>query len=262
MKTVLSIAGTDPSGGAGVQADLKTISAHGVFAMNIITSVVAQNTSRVISILDMPDNMINDQIDGIFEDIQVDGVKIGMLNNSRIMTAVANKLKEYKPKNIVLDPVMYAKNGCPLMDEDSITTLIEEVIPLADLITPNIPEAEKIADMKINNLEDMKTASKKIVEQGAKAVLLKGGHSQGDAIDVLYDGENFFEYKTERIDTKNTHGTGCTLSASIASNLALGKPMDEAIKESKEYITNAIKYSLDLGKGHGPTNHFYKFFSN
>ncbi|MDE6189693.1 MAG: bifunctional hydroxymethylpyrimidine kinase/phosphomethylpyrimidine kinase [Clostridia bacterium] len=262
MKTALTIAGSDCSGGAGVQADIKTMSAIGVFAMSVIVSVVAENTSRVISIEDVSPKTIADQIDAVFEDISVDAVKVGMLSSPDCMKTVAEKLTQYKPKHIVIDPVMYAKNGCPLMQESAIDTLIKTVIPIATLLTPNIPEAEKISGMKIETVEDMKTAARKIVELGAKAVLVKGGHYIGDARDVLYDGKEYREYVSKRIDTKNTHGTGCTLSSAIASYLALGESLDSAVENAKSYVTGAIENALELGKGCGPTHHFFKYYKN
>lgn len=262
MKKVLTIAGSDCSGGAGIQADIKTFSAHGVFGMSVIISVVAENTSRVIDFQDISPDIIEKQIDAVFEDIEVDAVKIGMLSNAEIMKAVAKKLKEYNPKNVVIDPVMYAKTGDALMDPNAIDTMIAEVIPLADVLTPNIPEAEKIAGIEIDNIEKMKEAARIIHEMGCRSVLVKGGHAVGDAVDVLFDGEEYSYYSAERINTKNTHGTGCTYSSSIASNLALEHPLAEAIAESKEYVTNAIKHSLSIGKGHGPTNHFYNLYLN
>lgn len=262
MKKVLTIAGSDCSGGAGIQADLKTFSAHGVYGMSVIVSVVAENTSRVIDIQDISPDMIEKQIDAIFEDIEVDAVKIGMLSNALCMEAVARKLEEYKPKNIVIDPVMYAKNGSPLMEPNSINTLIKVILPYADILTPNIPEAEKISNIKIGNYEDMERAAKIIYEMGSKNVLLKGGHAIGDPIDILYDGRDFYYYKSKRIDTKNTHGTGCTFSSAIASNLALGMGVPAAVERAKKYITTAIEHSLDIGKGHGPTHHFYDLYKN
>ncbi|NLJ87984.1 MAG: bifunctional hydroxymethylpyrimidine kinase/phosphomethylpyrimidine kinase [Epulopiscium sp.] len=262
MKKVVTIAGSDCSGGAGIQADLKTFSAHGVFGMSVIVSVVAENTSRVIDIQDITPDIIEKQIDAIFEDIEVDAVKIGMLSKEACMKAVAKKLEEYKPKNIVIDPVMYAKNGCPLMDPNSIDSLIKFIIPHADLLTPNIPEAEKITNMKINNEEDMKVASKIIYDMGCKNVLIKGGHAIGDAIDVLYDGEEYYYYKSRRINTKNTHGTGCTFSSAITANLALGMTMPNSVNKAKKYITTAIEHSLNIGKGHGPTHHFYDLYKH
>ncbi|GLI04823.1 hypothetical protein YDYSG_08530 [Paenibacillus tyrfis] len=202
MKKVLTIAGSDCSGGAGIQADLKTFSAHGVFGMSVIVSVVAENTSRVIDIQDVRPDMIEKQIDAIFEDIDVDAVKIGMLSQPECMEAVAGKLKQYAPANIVLDPVMYAKNGCPLMNPDAIDTLIEKVIPFADLLTPNIPEAEKIAGMSIHNVEDMKKSAEAIYRMGCKNVLVKGGHASGSALDILFDGERFYTFDAQLLRPK------------------------------------------------------------
>jgi hydroxymethylpyrimidine/phosphomethylpyrimidine kinase len=262
MKKVLSIAGSDCSGGAGIQADLKTFSAHGVYGMSVIVSVVAENTSHVIDIQDITPDMIEKQIDAVFEDIGVDAVKIGMLSTEPCMEAVSKKLEQYKPNNVVIDPVMYAKNGCPLMDPNSIDTLIKVILPYADLLTPNIPEAEKISNIKINNAEDMKTAAKLIYNMGCKNVLVKGGHAIGNALDVLYDGKEFHYFETRRINTKNTHGTGCTFSSAIASNLALGMTMPAAVDQAKKYITTAIEHSLNIGKGNGPTHHFYDLYRN
>lgn len=262
MKKVLSIAGSDCSGGAGIQADLKTFSAHGVFGMSVIVSVVAENTSRVIDIQDVTPDMIRKQIDAVFEDIEVDAVKVGMLSGADCMQAVAEKLREYASQHVVIDPVMYAKNGCPLMDPGAIDTLIEKIVPRATLLTPNIPEAEKIAGMKIHSLADMEEAARVIHKMGCSAVLVKGGHAVGDATDVLFDGENFTHYTAERINTKNTHGTGCTYSSAIASNLALGHSPAEAVGRAKNYVTTAIRHSLAIGKGNGPTHHFYDLYRN
>lgn len=262
MKRVLSIAGSDCSGGAGIQADLKTFSAHGVFGMSAIVSVVAENTSRVIDIQDITPDMIEKQIDAVFEDIGTDAVKVGMLSGPACMKAVAGRLLHYAPENVVIDPVMYAKNGCPLMDPNATGTLIETVIPLADVLTPNIPEAEKIADMKISNIRDMESAAKRIHGMGCGNVLVKGGHSEGSALDVLFDGERYFHFDAPRIDTRNTHGTGCTYSSAIASNLALGLSLELAVERAKAYVTTAIRHSLSLGKGNGPTHHFYDLYKN
>ncbi len=262
MKTALTIAGSDCSGGAGIQADLKTMSSLGVFGMSVVVCVVAENTSRVISILDITPKMIEEQMDAIFEDINVDAVKIGMLSTPVCIEAVYKKLIEYKPKNIVVDPVMYAKNGCALMPPSSVDCLLKTIVPLATVITPNIPEAECIADMKISTIDDMKKACEIIHKMGVEHVLVKGGHYEGDATDILYDGEQFYSFVTERIDTKNTHGTGCTLSSAIASNLANGEDIVSAVKHAKEYVTEAIRYSLSIGKGNGPTNHFWKFYKD
>lgn len=262
MKKVLSIAGSDCSGGAGIQADLKTLAAHGVYGMSVIVSVVAENTSRVIDTQDIAPEMIEKQIDAIFEDIGTDAVKVGMLSQSVCMKAVARKLREYRPQNIVIDPVMVAKNGCPLMQPDSMDTLIREILPLADLLTPNIPEAEKIAGIAISSVADMERAARLIVGMGTKKVLVKGGHAKGDALDILFDGAKVYRFNAERIDTKNTHGTGCTYSSALASNLALGFSLEEAVRRAKEYITTAIRHSLPIGKGCGPTHHFYALYRN
>ena len=262
MKKVLSIAGSDCSGGAGIQADLKTFSAHGVFGMSVIVSVVAENTSRVIDIQNVTPDMIEKQIDAVFEDIEVDAVKIGMLSTPECMKAVAATVKQYQPENVVIDPVMYAKNGCPLMEPTAVSTLIETIIPLADVLTPNIPEAEKIADMQISTVSDMETAARKIHSMGCKSVVVKGGHHIGNAVDVLFDGRNFYHFETARIVTKNTHGTGCTFSSAIASQLAKGKSVPDAVKAAKTYVTMAIEHSLAIGKGCGPTHHFYELYQH
>ncbi len=260
MKNCLSIAGSDCSGGAGIQADIKTFAALGCFGMSVIVAVVAENTSRVISIQDVIPAMIKDQIDAVFEDIEVDAVKVGMLSGTNTMKAVADKLREYNPPNIVIDPVMIAKGGCALMAPAAWDTLKEEIIPLSFLLTPNIPEAEKITGIDINTIPDMQRAAQTIHEMGAENVLIKGGHLQGNAVDILFDGKEFASFSSERIDTKNTHGTGCTLSSAITANLANGMDLHKAVEEAKKYITMAIKYSLNIGKGHGPLNHFYEFY--
>lgn len=260
MTPILTIAGSDCSGGAGIQADLKTFCAHGLFGMSVIVSVVAENTATVKSVENISTKVVADQIDCVFTDIVPNAVKIGMLSDVEIMKIVAEKLTQYKAKNIVLDPVMYAKNGHPLMDVENIDTLINKVIPIADIITPNIPEAEHISKIKIETVEDMKKAAQEIIKMGCKAVLIKGGHHIGDAVDVLYDGNNFHTFTTQRIDTKNTHGTGCTLSSAIASNLAKGNDMPTSVKLAKDYVTTAITHSLELGKGCGPTHHFYDMY--
>lgn len=262
MKKVLSIAGSDCSGGAGIQADLKTFSAHGVFGMSVIVSVVAENTSRVIDIQDITPDMIGKQIDAVFEDIGTDAVKIGMLSSAECMESVAEKMGQYRPENIVIDPVMYAKNGCPLMDRKAVSTLLEKIIPLADILTPNIPEAEKIADIKIVSIKDVEKAARRIYDMGAKAVVIKGGHAAGNALDILFDGKKFIYFDAARIDTKNTHGTGCTFSSAIASCLAKGMNTREAVEKAKAYVTTAIAHSLSIGKGNGPTHHFYDLYQN
>ena len=254
MIPVLTIAGSDASGGAGIEADIKTFCAHGLYGMSVITSVVAENTFRVINAYDMSAQAVGDQIEAIFEDIAPKAVKIGMLPNAKIMQIVAEKLEKFNAENVVLDPVMQAKNGFNLMSERE--NLLSKMLGIIDLITPNIPEAEILTNTEISNENDMKNAALIIAEKGAKSVLIKGGHKKGTSDFLLFD-EKFFEYKTKFINTKNTHGTGCTLSSAIASNLALGRKMNEAVENAKKYIQGAIENSLDLGHGAGPLNHFY-----
>lgn len=260
MHKVLTIAGSDCSGGAGIQADLKTMSAHGVFGMSVIASVVAENTARVIAIEEISPKMIADQMDAVFEDIFPDAVKVGMLSTPACMQAVADKLRQYQPRHIVIDPVMYAKNGCALMHPEAVGALIEIILPLATVLTPNIPEAECIAKMKIEGVADMEMAARKIHAMGCRNVLVKGGHAIGNALDVLFDGSGFEYFETVRIDTKNTHGTGCTLSSAIASNLALGYPIQQAVSHAKAYVTEGIRHALAIGRGCGPLHHFHAFF--
>lgn len=261
MKTALTIAGSDSGGGAGIQADLKTFSALGVYGMSVITAVTAQNTQEVRSVQDIEISIIKDQIEAIFDDIHVDTVKIGMLSSAETIEAVAQSLQKYQPKFIVVDPVMVSKGGHHLLQLDAVSALKEKIIPLATLITPNIPEAEVLVKDTIHSAEEMMKACLAIHALGANAVLLKGGHLNGDPNDLLFDGENFTWLKGTRIQTKNTHGTGCTLSSAIAANLAKGASLSEAVHEAKRYITLAITHSLNLGKGHGPTNHFYELYN-
>ncbi len=230
VKHALTIAGSDCSGGAGIQADLKTFAAHGIYGMSAIVSVVAENTCRVLDIQDITPDMIEKQIIAVFEDIEVHAVKVGMLSTRAGMLAVSKMLKQYRPKHVVIDPVMVAKGGCALMQEEALSTLIEEMIPLADVLTPNIPEAEAITGMKIQSEEERKRAAQ--------------------------------TFATKRIPTKNTHGTGCTFSSAIASNLALGYAMPQAVANAKDYVTMAITHALEIGKGHGPTHHLYDVYQN
>lgn len=258
MKQILTIAGSDSGGGAGIQADIKAISANGGFAMSVITSVTAQNTVAVTDAYDLPIQLIETQLDAIFSDFEVASVKTGMLSTSRIVNVVAHKLREYKPEVIVVDPVMISKSKFPLLQEEAVDSLKNNIIPLATVLTPNVYEAELLSTQEINTIDDAKSAAKTIAELGCNAVLVKGGHLGDEkAIDVLYcDGEYSF-FEGERIETKNTHGTGCTYSSAIATHLANDKKLDEAIHASKVYITEAIRNSLDIGHGHGPTHHFY-----
>ena len=266
MKNVLTIAGSDCSGGAGIQADLKSFSANGVYGMSVITAITAQNTQGVFAVEDLKESIIKEQIDSIFSDINVDAVKIGMVSKTSTINVISEKLKQYKPKNVVLDPVMISKSGYDLLKPEAKKSLIENLIPLADLITPNIPEAEEILKeigssiKKINTLDDMENAAREVKALGCKSVLIKGGHFTGDAIDVLYTEKEVFHFNFERINTKNTHGTGCTLSSAIASNLAKGLSIKDSVEKAKKYITTAILYSLDIGHGVGPTHHFYELY--
>ncbi|WP_033827085.1 bifunctional hydroxymethylpyrimidine kinase/phosphomethylpyrimidine kinase [Bacillus andreraoultii] len=260
MKTALTIAGSDSGGGAGIQADLKTFAANGVFGMSVITAVTAQNTVDVRSIQNIDTNIIKDQIEAVFDDLPVDAVKIGMLSNPRIVQTVAETLVKYEPRHLILDPVMVSKGGHHLLENDAILSLTKDVIPLATVITPNIPEAEVLIERPIITESDMKEACMTMVELGAKTVLLKGGHLPGDPNDLFFDGNRFYWLKGNRIHTKNTHGTGCTLSSAIAANLAKGYPLYESVQRAKAYIEIAIKHSLNIGKGHGPTNHFYEIY--
>lgn len=261
MKNVLTIAGSDSCGGAGIQADLKTFSAQGTYGMSVITAVTVQNTQGVFGCQDIDPEIIKGQIDAIFTDIEVSAVKIGMVSRIETIHAIAEKLEQYQPRNIVLDPVMISKSGFDLMQPEAKDTLIRRLLPLAYLITPNLPEAEVITGRKIETLAEMEEAAKAIYAMGPKNVLIKGGHLEGEATDLLYDGKQLLTLQSERIHTKNTHGTGCTLSSCIAANLARGKSVEEAVRIAKDYITIAIAHALDIGKGVGPTNHFYELYN-
>ena len=257
MRTALSIAGSDSSGGAGIQADIKTMTANGGYAMTAITASTAQNTTGVTGIMEVTPEFLAQQLDSIFTDIRPDAVKIGMVSSSALIQVIAEKLKEYKAENIVVDPVMVATSGSKLISDDAIETLKTCLMPLSSILTPNIPEAEVLAEMKVETEEEMILAAKKISETFHCAVLCKGGHQLNDANDLLYrDGEYKWFYG-KRIQNPNTHGTGCTLSSAIASNLAKGYSMDESVKRAKDYISEALEAMLDLGKGSGPMKHCF-----
>lgn len=258
MKKVVTIAGSDSSGGAGIQADIKTMMAHGVYAMSAITALTAQNTTGVYDVLEATPEFVGEQIDCIFNDIRPDAVKIGMVSNIGIIEKIAEKLKEHQAENIVVDPVMVSTSGCALMSPDAQETLVTKLLPLADIITPNIPEAECLCGFEIKSTEDMVRAAEVIGKNLKGCVLIKGGHLTETADDLLYDNGEFLWYRGERVDNPNTHGTGCTLSSAIASNLALGYDMKTSVKNAKDYITGALKDGLDLGKGSGPLNHAYR----
>jgi hydroxymethylpyrimidine/phosphomethylpyrimidine kinase len=266
MHTALTIAGSDCSGGAGIQADIKTMTMNGVYAMSVITALTAQNTTGVTGIMEVSPDFLKMQIDAVFTDIFPDAVKIGMVSSPALIEVIAERLTFYKAKNIVVDPVMVATSGAKLITDDAIDVLIKKLMPLATVITPNIPEGEILSGMKITCREDMEKAAKLISEKISTdsgqtvSVLLKGGHSICDADDLLYSDGRVYWYKGTRIDNPNTHGTGCTLSSAIASMLAIGVPLDDSISEAKTYITGALEAGLDLGSGSGPLMHNYQLY--
>ena len=260
IKKCLTIAGSDCSGGAGIQADLKAFSAHGVYGASVITSVVAENTSRVISVFNVPVREIEKQIDAVFEDVEIDAVKLGMLPTAEIIKAVADKLKTYKPPFIVCDPVMVATSGDALSESGIGKAFIEHLFPIADLITPNIPETQALSGIEIHSTDDMRRAAEILAEKGAKNVLVKGGHLTEKAEDILYTKDKVYSLTAELVNSPNTHGTGCTLSSAITANLALGNDLYTSVKLAKDYITEAIRNSYTVGKGHSPVHHFYKLW--
>lgn len=255
MKTVLTIAGSDSSGGAGIQADIKTISAHKLYASSAITALTAQNTTGVFDILNVSSDFLKSELDSVFTDIYPDAVKIGMVSEIELINSISEKLIEYKAKNIVLDPVMVATSGAHLLNDNAINTLIEKLFPLATIITPNVLEAEVLANMSIKTKEDMEQAAIIISKLTNGAVLVKGGHSINDSNDLLYYNNELIWFKGNRIDNPNTHGTGCTLSSAIASNLAMGISIPDAVRNAKAYISKCLSSMLDLGKGSGPLDH-------
>ncbi|MEQ2547859.1 bifunctional hydroxymethylpyrimidine kinase/phosphomethylpyrimidine kinase [Dorea ammoniilytica] len=255
MRTALTIAGSDSSGGAGIQADIKTMISNGVYAMSAITALTAQNTTGVTGIMEVTPEFLEDQMDNIFTDIYPNAVKIGMVSSDALINKIADKLEEYKAGNIVVDPVMVATSGAKLICDEAVDALKKRLLPIATVLTPNIPEAEVLSGMKIHTEEDMIKAAEKIGTEYHCAVLCKGGHQLNDANDLLWrDGEYKWFYG-ERIDNPNTHGTGCTLSSAIASNLAKGYDLDTSVERAKKYISGALAAMLDLGKGSGPMNH-------
>ena len=257
MKAALTIAGSDCSGAAGIQADLKTMLANGVYGMSCITSLTAQNTTGVRSILNSDPKFLADQIDMVFEDIVPDAVKTGMIPSKDLVEVTAEKLKNYEVKNLVVDPVMVATSGADLSNSESVKALKAKLIPLASVVTPNVPEAEVLSGLKISTKDDMIEAAKKINAECGCSVLIKGGHSGSNCDDVLFHDGEVIVFEMQKIDTRNTHGTGCTLSSAIACNLAKGMDVPGAVKRAKEYITGAIKAGLDLGHGRGPLDHGY-----
>lgn len=257
MKTSLTIAGSDSIGGAGIQADIKTMMAHGVYAMSAITALTAQNTMGVQGIMEVSPEFLAMQLDSIFTDIMPHSVKIGMVSSAELIEVISQKLILYKAKNIVVDPVMVSTSGSALIKENSLNTLKEKLFPLATVITPNIPEAEILSNTKILSEKDMEVSAKIIAGNLSCAVLIKGGHGTNDANDLLYDKNNFIWIKGKRINNPNTHGTGCTLSSAIASNLAKGYDLDKSVVLAKQYICESLESMLDLGNGNGPLNHAF-----
>lgn len=262
---VLTIAGSDSGGGAGIQADLKTFAARGVYGMSAVTAITAQNTTGVQGVFPLPASFVGRQIDSVMSDIGADIIKIGMLANKNIIDVVTSRLRKCKPKLVILDPVMIAKGGHALLKYDAQQSLLKKLVPLAFVITPNLHEARALTGLRINTIEDMKRAAVLLYERGARNVVIKGGHLPHNAyaVDVLYNGTTFHEFSVRRIRTKNTHGTGCTFASAIAAELARGKDIYEAVRIAKKYITSALKASrnLSIGKGHGPLNHSYGLIS-
>ncbi len=260
MKKVLTIAGSDSCGGAGIQADLKTFAALGVYGMSVVTAVTAQNTTGVYAVEEVSPAGVTAQMECLFEDIPVDAVKIGMVSTTGIIQAIAQGLDKWNAKNVVLDPVMVSKSGNNLLRPDARDELVKRLLPLATVVTPNIPEAQALANRKIATVPEMETAAKVIKSMGPRSVVIKGGHLEGEPVDVFYDGQQFTHLSARRIVTKNTHGTGCTFSSAIAAYLALGHSPLAAVQQAKEYITQAIAHSFRLGKGVGPTHHFFRYY--
>lgn len=257
MKTVLTIAGSDCSGGAGIQADIKTIAAHGLYAMSVITALTAQNTTGVSSVSDVSPEFVKMQIDAVFTDIYPDAVKIGMVSNIEIIDVIVERLKYYNAKNIVVDPVMVATSGSKLLKDEAIEAVKNKLIPLADIITPNTSEAEVLSNIAIESQLDMETSAKFISKMLNGAVLIKGGHIGENSNDLIFIEDQYHWINGKRVNNPNTHGTGCTLSSAIACNLALGLSIKESVSNAKDYITGALEDNLNLGKGSGPLNHMY-----
>jgi hydroxymethylpyrimidine/phosphomethylpyrimidine kinase len=256
----MTIAGSDSGGGAGIQADLKTFAALGVYGTSALTAITAQNTVGVTAVHEIPADVIAAQIKAVLDDIGADAVKTGMLSSSAIVEVVARELRRNGVERLVVDPVMIAKSGDPLLKEEAVEALRTRLVPLAAVVTPNIPEAEVLTGMTITSQEDMRRAAEQILGMGARGVVVKGGHLEGPATDLFYDGSDFHEFTAPRIDTVNTHGTGCTFASAIAAGLAQGLPVIDAVARAKEYVTEAIRRSFPIGQGHGPLNHFYQLW--
>ncbi len=255
---VLTIAGSDPSGGAGIQGDIKTIEANGAFALSVLTAVTAQNSIKMFKTFDLPLWIIDEQLKSLFQDFNISTIKTGMLSSLEIVNHLSAFFNELPVTHFVLDPVMMSKDGSPLLRPDAIETLKSKLIPLATVLTPNIPEAEQLIHKKINSVSEAEEAARLILNLGCQAVLIKGGHlPEAPGCDVLFDGKKITHFNSEFINTKNTHGTGCTYASAIATHLAKGKSLQQSVQAAKSYVTEAIRHSLHIGQGHGPTNHFY-----
>lgn len=253
----MTIAGSDSGGGAGIQADLKTFAAMGAYGTSVLTAITAQNTVTVTEVVEMPDSIIRSQIDAVITDIGTDVVKTGMMSSAEIIETVVDKLKEYDLRTLVVDPVMIAKGGARLLREDAVDALKTLLIPLATVVTPNIPEAEALVGHEIEDMDAMRDAAKMIVAMGARSVVVKGGHMRGPATDIFYDGTEVKAFTAQRISTDNTHGTGCTFGSAIAAGLAKGQSLRASVSNAKKYVTEAIRFAPAIGQGNGPLNHFY-----
>ena len=256
----MTIAGSDSGGGAGIQADLKTFAALGVYGTSVLTAITAQNTVGVTAVHEIPTDVIIAQIEAVISDIGANAVKTGMLSSSGIVKVVALELERHRVDNLVVDPVMVAKSGDSLLKDEAVEALRTQLIPLASVVTPNIPEAEVLTGLTITSSGDTRQAAQQIVAMGAGSVVVKGGHLDGPATDLFYDGSSFQEFTAARIETANTHGTGCTFASAVAAGLAQGKNVIDAVAQAKEYVTDAIRASFPIGRGHGPLNHFYNLW--
>ncbi len=258
--TAMTIAGSDSGGGAGIQADLKTFSALGVFGTSTLTAITAQNTVGVTAVHEVPTDIISAQIDAVITDIGADAVKTGMLSSAAIVATVSDAVRRHGITNLVVDPVMVAKSGDRLLREEAISSICNDLIPLAKVVTPNIPEAEDLTGLSIESDADVRQAAEAIIRMGARSVVIKGGHRDGPPTDVLYDGATFLEFTTERIPSTNTHGTGCTFASAVAAGLARGLEIPDAVQQAKDYVTAAIRAAYPIGQGHGPLHHFHAFW--
>ena len=260
MRSVLTIAGSDSSGGAGIQADLKTFAAHGVYGMSVITALTAQNTQTVTGVFEAPAEFVGQQIDTVVVDIRPDAVKTGMLSSAPIIAVVAEKIGQHGLRNVVVDPVMVSKSGARLLREDAVEALRSRLLPLADVVTPNIPEAGDLLGRVLRTEDDARQAAEDVLALGPRAVVLKGGHREGDVVtDLLFDGEQFHTYSGPRVQTSSTHGTGCTFASAIAAQLALGSALPQAVRLARGYVQGALEHARPLGHGHGPVNHFWRW---